>query len=75
MATGGKVLIVETVLTDGPEGTMAKLIDLEMLVMTLGGRERTEAEYAALFRAAGLKLNRVAPTPSPVSVLEGVAAS
>jgi hypothetical protein len=74
MAPGGKVLIIDQVLTDAPEGAMAKLIDLEMLVMTHGGRERTEAEFARLFEHAGLKLARVVRTQSPVAVVEGVLA-
>jgi hypothetical protein len=43
-----------------------------MLHATTGGRERTEAEFASLFRAAGLKLNRIVPTKSLFSVLEAV---
>jgi len=40
-----------------------------MLVVT-GGIERTEAEYAALFAAAGLRLERVISTRQPISILE-----
>jgi hypothetical protein len=43
-----------------------------MLIM--GGRERTEQEFAAVFRAAGLKLTRVVPTKCPLSIVEGVRA-
>jgi len=39
-----------------------------------GGREGTEAEYAALYAAAGLRLTRVVPTQGGPSVVEGVAA-
>jgi hypothetical protein len=46
-----------------------------MLAFTPGGRERTADEYAVLFGKAGLKLTRVVPTQSPVSVVEAVAAS
>jgi hypothetical protein len=42
-----------------------------MLTFAPGGQERTEEEYSALFRKAGLKLARVVPTASPVSVIEG----
>lgn len=73
MAPDGRVLIVEFVLSDRPESITTKLIDLEMLVMMTGGRERTEQEYAALLRRAGLELARLIPTPSPVSVIEAVA--
>ncbi len=45
-----------------------------MLVMTEGGRERTPAEYAALLERAGLRLAAITPTPSPISVVEAVAA-
>jgi hypothetical protein len=44
-----------------------------MLVL-LGGRERTEAEYASLLTAAGLKLDRVIPTAAGASILETTAA-
>jgi hypothetical protein len=44
-----------------------------MLVLT-HGRERTEAEFRALFTTAGLRLERIVPTASDVSILEGYAA-
>jgi O-methyltransferase domain len=47
------------------------LSDLHMLAMG-GGRERTEAEYRALFAAAGVAPTRVIPTPSPFSGIEGI---
>ena len=74
MAPGGHVLVVEQVMTPPGVPHLAKLLDIEMLVMTDGGRERTEAEFAALFARAGLKLVRVVPTPSPVAVIEAVRA-
>ncbi len=45
-----------------------------MLAVT-GGRERTKDEYMRLFERAGLRLARVMPTPSPISILEAVGAS
>jgi hypothetical protein len=70
MAPGGRVLVVEGVVTNAPQATYLKLLDLQMLVMTSGGRERTEAEYAALFTRAGLRLARMVPTESPMGVIE-----
>lgn len=32
-----------------------KWLDLEMLVMTSGGRQRTQSQYEALFQRAGLR--------------------
>jgi hypothetical protein len=65
----GKVILLETVLQPGSQPDIGKLIDLEMLMMP-GGRERTEAEFAALFAGAGFELARVVPTRSPLSVVE-----
>jgi hypothetical protein len=44
-----------------------------VLVMT-GGQERTEAEYANLLSGAGLKLTRIIPTHTEMSVIEAVVA-
>ena len=71
MEPGGRVLIVESLVTPGPESTFTKLIDLEMLVVSHGGRERTHEEYAALYKTAGLTLSRVVPTKGPFAVIEG----
>ena len=47
----------------------AKMLDIVMLAVP-GGRERTADEYRALLAKAGLRLTRVIPTASPVSVIE-----
>jgi O-methyltransferase domain/Dimerisation domain len=64
-----KVILVESVVKPGNEPHLAKWIDLEMLLLP-GGRERTEEEFARLFKRAGFRLTRVVQTKSPVSVLE-----
>jgi hypothetical protein len=68
--SGGVVLLVELVLDRPGHETFAAFTDLNMLVLP-GGRERTEEEYAALFDAAGLRLNRVIDTGTRMAVLEG----
>ena len=70
----GRVLLCEMVVTGEPGPTPAKLLDIEMLVMTVGGRERTEEEFAALFAASGFRLNRIVPTARPISLIEAVLA-
>jgi hypothetical protein len=65
----GKVILLEAVLQPGSQPDLGKLIDLEMLMMP-GGRERNEAEFAALFAGAGFALARVVPTRSPLAVVE-----
>jgi O-methyltransferase domain len=74
MAPGGRVLIVERLIPDDPEQALPALLsDINMLMVT-GGMERTNAEYAALLEAAGLRLVRVTPVAPPYGVIEGVLA-
>lgn len=73
MAPGGRVLVVDHVIRTGNAPDWAKLLDINMLVLP-GGQERTRDEFAALFKRSGLKLRRVHPTASALSILEGVAA-
>ena len=72
MAEQGKLLVVETVLPPGNEPSLAKFADLTMLVIRVGARERTEAEYGDLLAHASFKLARVIPTAGLHSVLEAV---
>ena len=51
-----------------------KLLDLEMLVLTPRGRERTKAEFVKLLRGAGFRLSRLIATESPLSIIEAVKA-
>jgi hypothetical protein len=70
----GTLLVAEYVVSPGNAPSIAKLIDLEMLVHFTGGRERTVDEYRVLFDAAGFRLQRVRTTLYTVSILEGVCA-
>lgn len=67
----GKLIVIELVLPSGEEPFFGKWLDLHMLVL-LGSRERTAAEYGALFEAAGFELSRVVPTPVGPSIVEAV---
>ena len=71
LAENGKLILVEAVVPSGSELHFSKFMDLNMLVMT-GGHERTEAEFRRLYEASGFRLNRIVPTESPFSVIEGV---
>jgi hypothetical protein len=65
-------LIVETLVAETPGPHFGKTLDIIMLAVT-GGRERTEAQHAALLAAAGFELARVIPTSSQYSLVEAVA--
>jgi hypothetical protein len=66
----GRVFLAEMVVPHTPEPHPAKFLDIEMLVVTAGGKERTEAEYAVLFESAGLELVGVRTTPGPICLIE-----
>jgi hypothetical protein len=70
MKPGGKVLIVEIVVPAGNDPSFAKWMDLMMV--TYGGKERSERQYRELFSAAGLQLTRIVPTRAGVSIIEAV---
>jgi O-methyltransferase len=57
---GGHLMVIEYVLPDGPEPSLAHLMDLIMLTL-LGGRERTRAQHEALLGSCGYTLVRDTP--------------
>ena len=71
---GGRVAVVDFVIEPGNDPDFAKLLDLEMLVITTGGRERTRADFEAIFDRAGLRLDRVTKLQSGPSLIEAVPA-
>ncbi len=62
-----ELLVIESILPEGNEPHVAKVLDIVMLTMT-GGRERTQAEYESLLVAGGFRLDRIMSTASPLSV-------
>jgi hypothetical protein len=71
MKSGSKLLIVEMVIPPGNQPSIAKLLDLEMLVTT-GGCERTEEEFKALLNSSGFQFSRTIPTKAGVCIIESV---
>ena len=75
LGSGGKLLIVEGVyparIDQSVESRGAAANDVNMLVST-GGRQRSEAEFRSLYDLAGFKLTRIIPTGVRFSVIEGV---
>ncbi|HKN01853.1 MAG TPA: methyltransferase [Candidatus Binataceae bacterium] len=73
--TNAKLLIVEGIyparIDQSLESRGSAFNDVNMLVCT-GGRQRSEAEFRALYQAAGFKLTRIVPTAARVCVIEGV---
>src|SRR5262249_51340622 len=59
-----RLLLVESIIPPGNVPHPAKLVDITMLV-TITGRERTEAEFKALLTRAGFTMTNIYPTHSP----------
>jgi hypothetical protein len=75
MNPGGRVLLCEAVIPEkAGEAPQASLIDLEMLVMAPGARQRTAGEFERLFESAGLRLVGITATGDTFSVVEAEAA-
>jgi hypothetical protein len=69
MRADGRVILIDPMLPNGTEPHYNRLTDLLMLVVP-GGRCRSEAEFRALFDAAGLSLTKVIATGTPNFILE-----
>jgi hypothetical protein len=70
MSDGARLVIIEVIVPRRARPSPARVHDLEMLVFTPGGRERTAAEYRTLLSAAGLRVRRTVTTGTPVSFIE-----
>ncbi|HEX6547382.1 MAG TPA: methyltransferase [Candidatus Dormibacteraeota bacterium] len=68
IAAGGRLLIIEPVVTDSP-ADLASLVDLNVFLVC-GGRARTEAEHRRLLNGAGFELERVIDTPAAWGIIE-----
>lgn len=74
MKPDSRLVICEGVITDGRDSAPAKLLDLELMILT-GGRKRRVEEYEQLLGDTGLTMTRVIRTASPTVLIEARAAS
>ena len=74
MTPGARLLVCEMLMPAGNSAFVGKFIDVESMLLTREGRERSEGEYRNLLRAAGLSVARVIETRAPISIIEGVIA-
>jgi hypothetical protein len=72
MGASGQLLIIDPVLPNRPnaEGAAGYLMDMTMLVVTPGGRERTQSEFQKLLESAGFELIRVVRTGGNSDIIE-----
>ena len=67
---GATLLVVEQMIPEDAGPHWAKTLDLHMLAL-LGGRQRSQREYAALLAGAGFAFTRQIDTGAGVAILEG----
>jgi hypothetical protein len=72
MHAESRLLIVDCVLPEHPmhEDTLGYFVDMTMLAITPGGRERTRQAFTQLLESAGLVLVRIIPTGGISDVIE-----
>ena len=66
---GGRLIIVDNVLSTGNDPSRGKITDIQMMVI-LGALERTESEFRGLLDASGFRLTKVMPIQNR-SIIEG----
>ena len=69
MSLGSRLIIIERIICDDENKNSTYLGDINMLI-TIGGKERTEDEFKKLFNEAGFNLNKLTLTKSAFSILE-----
>ena len=77
LTPSGRLLLIERDLAELAQVASTRsgaLSDLNMLVLT-GGRERTNADYRVLLRAAGLDLARTIRTDAGLNIMEAIPSS
>jgi len=70
MRPNGRVLVCELPIDHRHPEYPAPISDLQMLVVTSGGRQRSTEQFAAMFRRADLELARVHDLALPMSIFE-----
>ncbi len=72
MLPHSKLLLIETIIKPNNKPSFGKFIDLQMLIGTSGGKERTLEEFTKLLTEAGFAFRRVIENATPFSFIEAV---
>ena len=68
----GRLIVIQSIIFDGNEPSFNKFLDLELMILDIGARERTEDEYRQIFQASGFHLSKISSPSGPVSLIEGI---
>jgi len=72
MPDHARLLLIETIINADNNPSFGKFIDLQMLIGTQGGKERTKDEFKALLTRAGFRLAKIIGNATPFSFIEAV---
>jgi len=72
LSDNGKVLVIEMMLEFPMKDNRMNSMDIFMLMLLPGAKERTKDEMEALGKKAGLQLEKITATKSPLSIFEFV---
>ncbi len=72
MPAHGRVLLLDILLPEDDRPHLGKELDMRMLALYDGARERTESAYLALLARAGLRPNRLIELPYALSLIEAL---
>ena len=67
VGSNGRLAVIDAVMQPGNSPDPNKDLDLNIMALT-GGRERTAADFARLFQAAGFELDGIRPLPAPATL-------
>ena len=72
LGSEGVLVLLEQVLPERitPDPAVAGMVRGDLIMLNIGGRERTASQYRDLLAAAGLRLTRIVPTDTAFSVIE-----
>jgi hypothetical protein len=66
----GRILIVERIVPETVSQADEEVVRGDLTMLTIGGKERTEAEYHALLGQAGLTITKIVPIDATYSAIE-----
>jgi len=72
MPDSARLILIETIIKADNKPSFGKFIDLQMLIGTRGGRERTLEEFTTLLNNSGFRLSKIITNATPFSFIEAV---
>lgn len=71
LKTGGSLHIIEMIIKPGNNPSVAKLLDLEMMVLS-NGKERSEEEFKVLLRQGGFEISNILSIDTELFLIEAM---